>query len=79
MVRDLQTNEKFYFLVDTWLQVYPDDDDVTCLQKTVEVASEQHFFHETSFPVLRRISISYVGLVRAKLMREICPVCQLVL
>lgn len=39
MVKDIQTGEKYYFLVNSWLQVYPDDDDETCLEKTVRVAS----------------------------------------
>ena len=40
MVRDIQTGLKYYFLVNSWLQVYPDDEDETCLEKTIEVASK---------------------------------------
>ncbi|CAK8694950.1 polycystin-1-like [Clavelina lepadiformis] len=41
MVKDLHNGAKYYFLLDTWLQVYPDDDDETCLQKTVRAASDE--------------------------------------
>lgn len=40
MVRDIQTGFKYYFLISSWLQVYPDDEDETCLERTVEVASK---------------------------------------
>jgi len=39
MVKDLQTDAKYYFLIDSWLQVYPDEENETCLQKTVRAAS----------------------------------------
>uniref|UniRef100_H2Y0K6 PKD1 protein n=1 Tax=Ciona intestinalis TaxID=7719 RepID=H2Y0K6_CIOIN len=41
MVKDLQNGEKYYFLVDSWLQVYPNDEDATCLARTIRVATEE--------------------------------------
>ena len=41
MVKDMQNGDIYYFLLDSWLQVYPDDeDDETCLERTVSVASK---------------------------------------
>nr|XP_039248314.1 polycystin-1-like [Styela clava] len=45
MVRDLQTEYKYYFLVNSWLQVYPDDEDETCLEKTIRVATEEELMN----------------------------------
>lgn len=41
MVKDIERNSISYFLIDMWLQVYPDDEeDVTCLKKVVHKASK---------------------------------------
>lgn len=53
---------KWYFLVDTWLQVYPDDDDEeTCLSTVVFKASK--YFKKIEITLLCSFTVLKVGLL----------------